>query len=43
LHEELFTLPAAFLARDLLSVFCSTKCWAFLCFISALHRWGAFR
>jgi hypothetical protein len=26
LHEELFTLPAAFLARDLLSVFCSTKC-----------------
>jgi hypothetical protein len=26
-----------------LSVFCSTKFWAFLCFISALYTWDTFR
>jgi hypothetical protein len=29
--------------RELLSGFCSAKCWTFLCFISALYRWGTFR
>jgi hypothetical protein len=28
--------------RELFSVFCSTKCWASLFFISALYRWGMF-
>jgi hypothetical protein len=30
-------------ARELMLLFCSAKCWAYLYFISAPYRWGTFR